>query len=93
LTRHRKNHHPSAPAHRPADAIGICPDCGKRRYRSKRAAREFARVTFPGARMRTYECGDFWHVTSQDAEEAEFWRDRTYGPDLNRLRRRRLRLC
>jgi hypothetical protein len=89
--RRNQDHRPRSLAARPADSAGVCPDCGKRRYASKRAARTFARTVYPGSRMRVYPCGDFWHVTSQDADQTTAWRDWVRGPDLNSGGRKRKR--
>jgi len=39
---------------------GRCPQCGKSRYPSRAAARKVS----PGRRLRVYQCGDCWHLTS-----------------------------
>jgi hypothetical protein len=39
---------------------GECPDCGKRRYTSKRSAKSAAERV--DRRMRAYRCGAYWHV-------------------------------
>jgi len=51
-----------------------CAACGKKCYPSRKMARAVARVLFPGRRMRAYECGGEFHVTSQDADAAELGR-------------------
>jgi hypothetical protein len=51
-----------------------CADCGKKCYPSRKMARAVARILFPGQRMRAYECGGAFHVTSQDADSAELGR-------------------
>lgn len=38
-----------------------CPDCGKRRFNSRKAARKAARTIKPGEQMGVYRCGDYWH--------------------------------
>jgi hypothetical protein len=42
--------------------LGDCPLCGKRRYRSRRAARRAARLLYPGDRLRAYRCCGYWHI-------------------------------
>jgi hypothetical protein len=46
-----------------------CPaGCGKRAWPSRKAAKQAARVLYPGAVMRAYLCrsdGVSWHLTSQ----------------------------
>jgi len=48
--------------------IATCPDCGKRRYRSRRDAKQEARQMLARGIVvtRAYRCGDYWHLTSQD---------------------------
>jgi ribosomal protein L37E len=42
-----------------------CARCGKRSFKSRRDAKEIARLLFPGRRMRYYKCADdSWHFTS-----------------------------
>jgi hypothetical protein len=51
---------------------GRCPQCGKNRYPSRAAARKAARILSPGRRLRVYQCGEYWHLTSireQDQKE------------------------
>jgi hypothetical protein len=43
---------------------GRCPRCGKNRYPSRAAARKAARMVSPGRRLRVYQCGEYWHLTS-----------------------------
>jgi uncharacterized OB-fold protein len=43
---------------------GQCAECGKSRYPSRAAARKAARMVSPGRRLRVYQCGDYWHLTS-----------------------------
>lgn len=40
-----------------------CPDCGKKSYRTRKAARKMRRVYHPGDRQSAYECpyGNGWH--------------------------------
>jgi negative regulator of replication initiation len=58
-------------------ALGICPECGKRAYTSKATAKAAARRLYPGARIRAYSCPGtpWWHLTSQDAERTARMRD------------------
>lgn len=44
-----------------SEPVGRCPECGKQRYYSKRAAKTFARRVFPGEVFSYYVCGGFWH--------------------------------
>jgi hypothetical protein len=53
-----------------------CPECGKKAYKTRRAAERDARRIFPGATMRVYLCGQWWHLTTADARTAEALRDR-----------------
>ncbi|GII88239.1 hypothetical protein Ssi03_62290 [Sphaerisporangium siamense] len=50
---------------RPKDAAlidnGVCPVCGKRRFRSRRQAKRAARTIYPADRFRVYPCGDAYH--------------------------------
>jgi hypothetical protein len=60
-------------------ALGTCPECGKRAYTSKATAKAAARRLYPGARIRAYSCPGtpWWHLTSQDAERTARMRERT----------------
>lgn len=60
--------------------LATCADCGKRAFVSKRAAKRSAAVTFPGQRMRVYQCGEWWHLTSQDAARTAEMRERVREP-------------
>lgn len=51
---------PAGPAERLH--VGPCAGCGKRRYTSRVIARRAARSLYPGARMRAYQCGQWWHI-------------------------------
>jgi hypothetical protein len=44
--------------------LGVCGRCGRARYLSRREARHAARIAAPGARLRAYRCGTFWHLTT-----------------------------
>ena len=50
--------------------------CGKVRYESRRLARLSAREIRGrgGAKMRAYECGGFWHLTSQSTARTTWFR-------------------
>lgn len=54
--------------------LGTCPVCGKKRYSSRQAAKRDARRLFPGDRMRVYQCGTSWHITSQTTQQVTEWR-------------------
>jgi len=41
-----------------------CVECGNVRYPSRAAGRKAARMVSPGRRLRVYQCGDYWHLTS-----------------------------
>jgi hypothetical protein len=58
-------------------ALGICPECGKRAYTSKATAKAAARRLYPGGRIRAYSCPGtpWWHLTSQDAERTARMRE------------------
>lgn len=45
--------------------IGTCA-CGKRRYPTRRRAREAARQLHPGDHLSAYQCGDSWHFGHLD---------------------------
>ena len=61
-------------------AFATCPVCGKRGYNSKQEAKGAAKLLYPGSRMRVYECGTLWHMTSQDAETTAQCRERQVRP-------------
>lgn len=42
--------------------LSTCPDCGKRRYGSRKDAKRAARARHPGDHLAEYRCGGFWHV-------------------------------
>lgn len=44
--------------------LGLCGRCGRARYDSRRSARRAARIAAPGIRLRAYQCGDAWHLTT-----------------------------
>lgn len=41
--------------------VGKCPDCGKIRFRTRKAAKSRARQRCPGEQISVYRCGDFFH--------------------------------
>lgn len=41
--------------------VGTCPDCGKYRYPTRKAAKRAAQDLFPGDPQRAYPCGEYWH--------------------------------
>ena len=43
---------------------GLCPVCGKHRYRSRRGAKAAARLLYPSSRMYVYRCGGWLHLSS-----------------------------
>ena len=56
-------------------AAFTCAACGKRGYASRDQAEKAARLLHPGERMRAYQCGPLWHLTSQDAATAAWYRE------------------
>lgn len=54
--------------------IGTCPDCGKRAYETRPQAERTARRVYPNQTMRVYQCGRWWHLTSQNAETVQWYR-------------------
>jgi hypothetical protein len=58
-------------------AVGTCPDgeCGKQAYPSRIAAKRAAVRLYPGQRIRVYKHCEWWHLTSQSAEQTAWWRD------------------
>lgn len=59
-----------------ANHLGKCEVCGKFRYRTKKGAKQAAAQIFPGQLMRVYDCGPWWHITSQPTEVVTRHRDR-----------------
>jgi hypothetical protein len=41
---------------------GECPECGKLRYLTIRAAKTIRRQMHPGQQMNVYECGAYYHI-------------------------------
>lgn len=82
VSRPRRNYRPDI-ARRTRDisrhGFATCADCGKRAFTSKTAAKRGARVLYPESRMRVYRCGEWWHLTSQDAARAAEMRGRAAG--------------
>lgn len=39
-----------------------CPTCKKRRYFTRKEARQAARRYHPGEHMSPYRCGNYWHI-------------------------------
>lgn len=46
-----------------APYLGVCRDCGKRIYTTRKAAREAHKTAHPAAHLRPYRCpsGNGWH--------------------------------
>ncbi|CBG73072.1 hypothetical protein SCAB_60531 [Streptomyces scabiei 87.22] len=42
--------------------VGLCHDCGKANYLTRREAKRAARAMFPGAHHRPFPCGQYWHI-------------------------------
>lgn len=61
--------------------VARCPACGKWGYCSRQVVKRAAVRIYPGSRMRFYQCGPLWHMTSQDAETAAQHRERQAGPE------------
>jgi hypothetical protein len=58
-----------------AGSAGWCEVCRKPRYLSRKAARTAQRQAGSGA-VRVYECGGYWHWTTQDAATVTAYRER-----------------
>ena len=45
-------------------SVGTCPDCGKRQYVTRKAARQVARRGHlrSSQGLQAYRCGDYWHL-------------------------------
>lgn len=41
---------------------GSCPDCGKRSFTTRKAAKKAARRIGDGDHMSAYRCGGYWHI-------------------------------
>jgi hypothetical protein len=46
--------------------LGVCADCGKRKFASKAAAKSNAQEANPHLTPHVYKCGEFWHFTSMN---------------------------
>ena len=82
MSKPRNRWRPTTGRHSDATAqlpIATCPDCGKQAYTSKGSAKNAARVLYPGQRVRAYRCGEWWHLTSQDAARTAEMKDRSAG--------------
>lgn len=58
-------------------AVGVCPDCGKVRYPTRKSARRgaYRGAGTVGKAMHAYRCGDYWHLTSRPAVVIAAYRD------------------
>lgn len=71
----------------PAEALSgpRCPDDGKVRYISRKAAKKAASQIESqhrgrsGRKLRPYLCGDFWHLTSQATAKVTHYREQDRG--------------
>jgi hypothetical protein len=54
--------------------MAACPDCGKIRYMTRKGARR-AGTRHTGSAVHTYPCGDFFHFTTETAEQTAARRD------------------
>lgn len=65
---------------RPHDPVGTCPDCGKQRFGTRKAAKNFMKrkhpVLGPYQYMSTYQCGEYWHYGHTPYEIARGFRPR-----------------
>jgi hypothetical protein len=54
-----------------------CAECGKVCYLTRRAALRAARrlPRRPGSKYRAYQCGAYWHLTSQPTAVLTGWRE------------------
>ena len=54
-----------------------CAACGKYSYLSRRDATRAARQRprRPGSKLRPYQCGAYWHLTSQPTGTLTGWRE------------------
>jgi hypothetical protein len=62
--------------------IPACPACGKWAYPTRRHARQAAARKFPGELIRAYQCGPWWHITSQLTKVVTYWRDQAAGKEI-----------
>lgn len=58
-----------------AKALAVCAACGKKNYASKQDAKRGAARIHPGIRMRFYQCGPWWHMTSQNSDVTAWYRE------------------
>lgn len=49
-----------------ANPMGKCERCGKQKFKSKKAARNYSRWAFPKDRVTIYICGGFFHFGHSD---------------------------
>jgi hypothetical protein len=58
-----------------------CATCGKKSYLTRREAkRAAAQALGRGVKLtRAYRCGEYWHLTSQDAATVTAHRERSQG--------------
>ena len=69
----------NASRHTESMFTATCPGCGKRAYASKQEAKRGSARIYPGVRMRFYQCGPWWHMTSQDAATTAQYREQQTG--------------
>ena len=65
--------------HDNAGSVGNCPDCGKPRYLSRKAAKTAQRQgrSISTGAVRVFECGGYWHWSAQDAATVTAYRERS----------------
>jgi hypothetical protein len=59
-------------------SLHTCEVCGKQCFDSQRSAKSAAPRIFPGKKMRFYQCGDYWHLTSVPADTMSMYRERDF---------------
>jgi hypothetical protein len=59
-------------------SLHSCDICGKQCFESEHMAKLSYRRSLPGAQLRTYLCGGFWHVTSVPADRMAMYREMDY---------------
>lgn len=52
-----------------ATPMGKCERCGKQKFKSRKAARNYARWAFKKDRIQIYICGGYWHLGHGDRLE------------------------
>lgn len=74
--RHRSRPDPVASATRQRPLF-VCPECGKKAYDTKAAAKRGGRRLYPGVTMRAYNCPGtpWWHLTSRGTGQTTRMRD------------------